>query len=135
MWECSWYVGSNVTTARPGPAYVSSNVCSTSLEPLAANTLAAATPCHAAIADTQRVAGAVGIAPPVDRRQGRRQVVLPPRRRRVRRLVRVEPDLDVDLGRVVAAQRPQVVAHRNEGGPLVARSRWRRYPWAVASCP
>jgi hypothetical protein len=31
MWPCSWYVGSKVATVRPGPAKVSSSVCSTSL--------------------------------------------------------------------------------------------------------
>ena len=60
MCECNWYVGSNVTTARPGPAYVSSSVCSTSFEPLAANTLAVATPCHSAIADRSAVAARSG---------------------------------------------------------------------------
>ena len=49
MWPCSWYVGSNVATVRPGPANVSSSVCSTSLLPLAANTLCGATPCRSAM--------------------------------------------------------------------------------------
>jgi len=38
MCPCSWYVGSNVATVRPGPAKVSNSVCSTSFDPLAANT-------------------------------------------------------------------------------------------------
>ena len=40
MWPCSWYVGSNVSTERPAPAYVSSSVCSTSLRAVGGEHLA-----------------------------------------------------------------------------------------------
>ena len=129
MWACSWYVGSNVTTDRPGPAYVSSSVWSTSLEPLAAKTWSGRTPCQSAIAVRSPVASAVGVAPPVDRRHRRGQLVPPRGRWRERRLVGVQPHLDVDLGRVVALERPQVVAHGHGVGGR--HHGWRRY-WRAA---
>ena len=51
----------------------------------------ARTPCQSAIAARSAVAVAVGVAPPVDRRQLGRQLGPPVRRRRVRRLVGVQP--------------------------------------------
>ena len=60
MWPCSWYVGSNVATVRPGPAYVSSTVWITSFDPLAAKTCEGSTPCQSAIAVRSAVAARSG---------------------------------------------------------------------------
>ncbi len=60
IWACIWYVGSKVATVRPGPAYASSTVCSTSFEPFATNTCAASTPWSSAMAARNAVAARSG---------------------------------------------------------------------------
>ena len=123
MWACSWYVGSNVATVRPGPAYVSSSVCSTSFDrwrrtPGPGRRRAMRRSPPRSSWPTGRDSGATRPA------QLGGERVAPARRRRERRLVGVEPDAHVDLRRVVALERPQVVAdrHRDHG-----EARWRRY--------
>ena len=111
MWACSWYVGSNVTTDAARPGVGQQQRLQHLVRPVGGEDLLGRTPCQSAIAARRPVGRAVRVAVPVDRRQRGRQLGLPRRRRRVRRLVDVEPHVDVDLGRVVPLERPQVVAH------------------------
>ena len=131
IWACIWYVGSNVATVRPAPAYASRIDCNTSFDPLATNTMSAVTPCVPAVAMprsdrlSELAGAAIGIAMPFDARQLGGERVAPRHGGRQRRLVGVEPHTDVDLRRVVALEGAQVVADRDHarGGyrAIVAR--------------
>ena len=106
------------------------------MEPLAANTCSGSTPWWAAIASRSAAVGAVGVAVPVD--VGRRSAAsasAKPAGRRLGRLVGVEADGDVDLGRVVALHEREVVARRGRvtAGPAAGGStrRGRRGPRSV----
>ena len=60
----------------------------------------------------QRLRGPVGVAVPLDPVELLAQRLPEPGRWRLGRLVGVEPDLDIDLRRVVAGVKGEVVAHR-----------------------
>ena len=116
MWACSWYVGSNVSTERPGPGVRQQQRLQHLVGAVGGEDLLGGDAVPVARSPCAGPGGAIGVAVPVDRAEPGRDLVAPAGRRRERRLVRVEAHLDVDLRRVVALQRPQVVAHRHEVG-------------------
>ena len=127
MWACN-LVGRLEHRDRRGQArrtQAGASGC-TSLDPFAANTFAARRRgmrrCRSA-APTRRP---VGVAVPRDVRELGRELIQPRGGRGERRLVRVQPDVDIDLGRVVAGQRGEVIAHRRTGSRAPTIHGWRR---------
>ena len=108
MWLCSAYVGSNTSALRSGPPKASSRLCSTSLDPLAANTFAGDTRVQLGDGGAQLGGRAIGVAVELDVGDGIGQRRDELRRRRQRRLVGVEPHVDVNLRRVVALHATEV---------------------------